>query len=352
VNGKSVTQTGDTLKSRGAYTIEGVVLDEMGREKSDFDGYVYPRLYDKPGAMKTLANDPQSLAVDFLMDNRILFTGKIPVKSGKFSFTLTIPADADIRFGQVRLAYYAENGIGDAMGLDNHFIVGGLTNIPIKDTSGPVIKASLNTEQFRDGDRVNETPMLIIKLSDETGINVSGNGIGHDIVAILDNDARTALVLNDFYVPEVTAQGYAGSVRIRLPELTAGKHTLFVRAWDVLNQSAQTNINFEVIPQKAIPITTLKAYPNPLSSRTVFSIGLDGDTRGAMVSVAVYAMDGRRLWQQEKAINVAAQRSLEIAWNAVGRPVGSSPPGVYLCRVIVKSREGVNTTKTVKLVVL
>ncbi|MEN9950019.1 MAG: type secretion system sortase PorU [Bacteroidota bacterium] len=352
VNGKSVSPTGDTLKALGNYTIEGVVLDEMGQEKGDFNGYVYPRLYDKPEAIKTLANDPQSFAVDFQKDNRLLFTGKIPVKSGKFSFTLTVPADADIRFGQARLAYYAENGTGDAMGLDNHFIVGGRNSVPAKDTSGPVIKALLNTEQFRDGDKVNQTPLLIIKLADESGINVSGNGIGHDIVAILDNDARTAMVLNDYYVPETAASGYAGSIRIRLPELTAGKHTLFVRAWDVLNQSAQTTINFEVVPLKEIPITTLKAFPNPLSSQTVFSIGLDGDTRGAMVSVVVFAMDGRRLWQHEKAINEAALRSLEIPWNAVGRPAGSMPPGVYFCRVIVKSREGVNTTKTVKLVVL
>jgi hypothetical protein len=250
------------------------------------------------------------------------------------------------------LAYYAENGTGDAFGLDNHFIVGGRNSVPAKDTSGPVIKALLNTEQFRDGDKVNQTPLLIIKLADESGINVSGNGIGHDIVAIFDNDARTAMVLNDYYVPEATTSGYAGSIRIRLPELTAGKHTLFVRAWDVLNQSAQTTINFEVVPLKAIPITSLKAFPNPLSSRTVFSIGLDGDTKGAKVGVTVFALDGRRLWQQEKAINQAALRSLEIPWNAVGRPAGSMPTGICFCRVIVKSREGVITTKTVKLVVL
>jgi Peptidase family C25 len=352
VNGNSVSQTADTLKALGNYTIEGVVMDEMGQEKGDFNGYVYPRLYDKPEAVKTLANDQQSFAVDFQKDNRLLFAGKIPVKSGKFSFTLTVPADADIRFGQARLAYYAENGVGDAMGLDNHFIVGGRNSVPAKDTSGPVIKALLNTEQFRDGDKVNQTPLLIMKLTDESGINVSGIGIGHDIIAILDNDARTAMVLNDFYVPEATTSGYAGSVRIRLPECSAGRHTLFVRAWDVLNHSAQTTINFEVVPQKAIPITNLKAFPNPLGNRTVFSIGLDGDTRGAQVSVAVHAIDGRILWLQEKAINEASLRSLEIPWNTVGRPSGSMPPGICFCRVIVKSREGVITTKTVKLVVL
>jgi len=347
-----VLSSADTLTARSTYTLEGVILDQSGKELSDFSGFVYPRLFDKPVVEKTKANDGQSFAVDYFAEGGILYTGKVAVANGKFRFAFTIPADADTRFGQVKLMYYADDGKRDAMGVDNHFVLGGRSAAAVKDEAGPGIRAYLDKETFKSGDRVSQTPLLLLKLTDASGFNISGNGIGHDLVAILDGDARSTMVLNDFFVPEAVQLGFAGSVSIRLEELAEGRHSLYVRAWDVFNNAGETVIEFEVVKQRDIRINSLKVFPNPLKQQSVFSLTMDGDTRDSKVLLAVFAGNGRLIWQQEKTINEANLRSLVIPWNESGKQDGSLPPGVYFCRVIVLNKEGLKTSKTVKLEIL
>ena len=38
---------------------------------------------------------------------------------------------------------------------------------------------------------------------DESGINTSGNGIGHDLKAILDGDASRPYVLNEYFTADL-----------------------------------------------------------------------------------------------------------------------------------------------------
>ncbi|MFM1962041.1 MAG: type secretion system sortase PorU [Bacteroidota bacterium] len=352
INDRPLNSNADTLTARSTYILEGVVLDQSGKELSDFNGFVYPRLFDKPVVEKTKANDGQSFAVDYLSDGGILYTGKVPVANGKFRFTFTVPADADARFGQVKLMYYADDGRRDAMGIDNHFVLGGRSAAVVKDDAGPVISAYLDKETFKSGDRVNQTPLLLLKLTDASGFNISGNGIGHDMVAILDGDARSTMILNDFFVPESVQSGFAGSVSIRLLELSEGRHSLYVRAWDVYNNAGEAVIEFDVVKQRDIRITSLKVFPNPLTQQSVFSLTMDGDTRDSKVLLTIFAGNGQMIWQQQKAINEANLRSLTVPWNELGKQDGSLPPGVYFCRVIVLNKEGLKTSKTVKLVIL
>jgi len=351
INGRLITSS-DTLQARTSYELEGVVLDQAGLPLTSFNGFVYPRLFDKPVVEKTRANDPQSQAVDFLSNGGVLLNAKVPVSGGKFKFTFSVPSDADIRYGRVKLMYYADDGSRDAMGTDDHFVVGGKNAGVVSDNTGPAISVYLDKETFRSGDRVSQTPMLIIRLSDLSGFNLSGNGVGHDLIAMLDGDARTTLVLNDFFVPEATASGFAGSVRLRLPALNEGRHRLFVRGWDVYNNPGEAEVEFEVYKKREITITGFRAYPNPLQPSTVFNLTLEGDTRESRVLIAVLSGDGRVIWTQEKAINEANLRSLLIAWDGPGKQDGSLPPGVYYCRVIVLNREGMKTSKTVKVAVL
>jgi hypothetical protein len=350
-NGRLITSF-DTLQARSTFDVEGIVTDQSGSPLSSFNGFVYPRLFDKPIVEKTLANDPQSQAVDFLSTGGILYSGKVPVSGGKFKFTFTVPSDAAIRYGQVKLLYYAENGSKDAMGVDDHFILGGRNARTVTDNEGPVINAYLDKETFKSGDRVSQTPLMKLKLSDASGFNLSGNGVGHDLIAVLDGDARTTIVLNNFFVPETSAAGFSGTVQLRLPSLTEGRHKLFVRGWDVYNNPGEIEVEFEVYQKPDITIIDIKAYPNPVKKNAVFNLTLEGDTRESKVMIAILSGDGRVVWTQERAINEANLRSLEIAWDGPGKQEGRLPPGEYFCRVIVINRIGLKTSKTVKLVVL
>ena len=67
------------------------------------------------------------------------------------------------------------------------FKVGGTSDSAQKDTVGPeILYAYLNDSTFRDGGRVNTTPLFVAYLRDESGVNISGSSIGHDVMLVID----------------------------------------------------------------------------------------------------------------------------------------------------------------------
>ena len=101
----------------------------------------------------------------------------------------------------------------------------------------------MNDENFVNGGITNQNPTLIVKLQDQYGINTTGNGIGHDLVAILDGKTEEQVVLNDYYVA-VQDSFNCGTVRYPYKNLSPGKHTLKLRAWDILNNVSKKTIYF------------------------------------------------------------------------------------------------------------
>jgi hypothetical protein len=72
-----------------------------------------------------------------------------------------------------------------------------------------------------------------------------GTGIGHDIDAVLDDDYSNTFVLNKYYQSNIN-DFTSGVIRFPLKNLTAGKHTLKLKAWDVANNSSEAEIEFVV----------------------------------------------------------------------------------------------------------
>ena len=220
INGKPVSQT-DTLSSTEKITIDGEVTDEQGNVLTGFNGNVYPSVFDKVQNIKTLANDPGSSQTTFQVRNNVIFKGKASVTNGRFSFSFKVPKDINYQYGNGKLSLYAEDGNRDGNGFFTGFIVGGAANNAGSDNDGPEIKPYLNDEKFVSGGLSNENPVLLVKLSDSSGINTTGAGIGHDIVATLDNDSRQFFILNDFYEGELDSYK-KGEVRFQMPGLEPG----------------------------------------------------------------------------------------------------------------------------------
>ncbi|NCU03501.1 MAG: type IX secretion system sortase PorU, partial [Chitinophagaceae bacterium] len=208
----------DTLKALDRYNIKGEVTDAAGNKLSGFNGHVYPVIYDKVQQIKTIGNDAGSVAVNVDQQSNIIFRGKAKVINGEFSYSFVVPKDINYQFGNGKISYYAENGNVDGNGAETSIIVGGAGNNPVADNEGPMIKGYLNDEKFVNGGITNETPVLLVKLSDSSGINTVGTGIGHDLTATLDDDNNQLFVLNDHY--EADADSYQkGTVRFQLPAL-------------------------------------------------------------------------------------------------------------------------------------
>ena len=82
-------------------------------------------------------------------------------------------------------------------------IIGGTDPNAIADDQPPLIEVYMNSEEFVFGGITNENPVLLVKLSDDNGINVVGNSIGHDLTGVLDQNTQDTYVLNDFYESEL-----------------------------------------------------------------------------------------------------------------------------------------------------
>src|SRR5690606_6201755 len=107
------------------------------------------------------------------------------------------------------------------------------------------------------------------QLFDESGINVSGNSIGHDLTAVLDGDLSNPYVLNDYYetAPNDYSRGY---VNFPVTGLNEGRHTFRVKAWDMFNNSGEGTVQFEVVDGKVVEVLNLMNYPNPFRDKTHF----------------------------------------------------------------------------------
>ena len=200
------------------------------------------------------------------------------------------------------------------------------------------------------GDQVNETPRLMAMLEDPDGINTVGNGIGHDLMAIIDGEAALTYNLNDYYVSEL-GDYTRGTVSYLFPELSEGMHTLTLRAWDMMNNATTTTIDFEVVKGLRPRILDVTTTHSPAREYTTFVLTHDRPETEVAVKVEVFDFSGRTLWAHSEQVSTP-DNTYTTGWNlctSSGQPLAS---GVYLYRATVTSASGKSTSRTRKLTIL
>ncbi|MES2372487.1 MAG: type IX secretion system sortase PorU [Bacteroidota bacterium] len=347
INGSPITGS-DTLRALQKYTFTGMVTDGAGNPITNFNGTVYPTVYDKAQVVKTLGNDPSSIVTGFNQQSSVLYKGNATVTDGKFSFTFIVPKDINYQTGRGRISLYADNGVTDANGVNTSFYVGGTGNAIVTDNIGPVIKPYLNDDKFMNGGITNENPVLLVKLYDSSGISTSGNGIGHDITAVIDGIERNILVLNDFYTAYQDSY-QQGQVLFQLPTLSEGKHSIRIKAWDVANNSSEVILEFVVVKQVRLSIANLRNFPNPFSVSTTFSFEHNQPDTELDVSILIYNEAGALVKRIKKLLKTAGTRNCEVIWNGDDQSGAKLAKGIYIYKVIVVAG-GSKTENTQQLI--
>ena len=284
----------DTVRALQQLTISGEVTDLNGKLLDGFNGTVFPTIYDKPQQVETLQQDPGSPARTFTVQRNIVFRGRATVREGKFTFDFVVPSDIDYSFGRGKVSYYAAdpNQFTDAAGFYDQLVIGGTGNSNAGNDEGPEIDIFLNETDFVAGDAVGEDPILIVDLADDLGINVTGNSIGHDLEAVLDEDTRNPIVLNDYYEADVD-DFRSGTVRYPLFDLEPGKHTVTVRAWDVSNKSNTATTDFLVAEDGRSALRNVLNYPNPFTTNTCFQFDHSLVGQDVAAIVQIYTVTGK-----------------------------------------------------------
>ena len=349
INGVAVADFADTLKALSRVRISGHVEDAEGHLLPDFSGAVYPSVYDKKVISHTLQNDPGSIYKEFEVQKNILFKGNVTVADGRFGFSFILPKDINYAYGNGKLSYYACSREADATGAYREVLIGGMSDETITDDNGPEMDLYMNDEKFVNGGTVNPSPTLLVKLKDEYGINTTGNGIGHDLVAMLDDGSQ--IVLNNYY--EAARDSFnCGTVRYPFENLSLGTHKLKVRAWDILNNVSERELEFVVVSDEGLVLDHVLNYPNPFTTRTSFYFEHNRPGEVLDVMVTVYTISGKVVRTLESTQCTQGFRSDPIVWDGLddfGDKIGK---GTYLYRLCVRTASGEQAEKIEKIVIL
>ncbi|MFN3940321.1 MAG: T9SS type A sorting domain-containing protein, partial [Chitinophagales bacterium] len=326
----------DTLKALEKVTIKGEIQNVAGVKMNDFNGVVYPTVFDKPINVTTLVNDPgKSFPYTFSMQKNAIYKGKASVVNGDFEFSFIVPKDISYLFGNGKLSYYADNGMDDAGGYELNVIIGGTADSIATDNLGPDVSVYLNDEKFVFGGLTDENPVLYIKLEDENGINTVGNGIGHDIIALINDDGQ-GIKLNDYYEAELDSY-QTGKVNYPLRNLPSGRHAVRVTAWDVFNNSGEGYTEFVVAESAELALDHVLNYPNPFTTRTEFWFEHNRPGDVLDVKVEIFSVTGKLIKTIIQQINTESYRVDGIEWDGLdnfGDPIGK---GVYIYKLSVKA---------------
>lgn len=340
----------DTIGALGKVTVTGEVHDETGSKLANFNGTVYPTVYDKPRTIVTLRNDGGN-AYSFQLQKNLVYRGKASVINGDFSFSFVVPKDIAYQIGKGRISYYAENGDVDAAGNYEKFYVGGSDSTAAADLTGPDIRVFMNDSNFVYGGTTSENPKLFAIVADSNGINTVGNAIGHDIVAVLDENTDNAEVLNEYYQGELNSY-QKGKIIYPYENLAEGRHTLKLKVWDVYNNSSESRTEFVVSKSADLALEHVLNYPNPFTTRTEFFFEHNQGCASIDVQIQIFTVSGKLVKTIDAMVHNEGFRSEGIQWDGrddFGDKIGK---GVYVYRVKVRNPEGSVAEKFEKLVIL
>jgi hypothetical protein len=195
----------------------------------------------------------------------------------------------------------------------------------------------MNDDNFVSGGMTNANPVLLLNLSDDFGINVTGNAIGQDITAVLDGDNKNTFILNDFY--ESKKDDFSsGKVKFPLSGLSKGSHYITAKAWDISGNSAETRIDFVVAEDKNSTISRVYNYPNPFTTFTQFQFEHDLINTEIDIVVNIYTITGKLIKSITQTKYSSGFRVNDIGWNGNDDFDSGLARGIYLYKIHIHSK--------------
>lgn len=341
----------DTISALQPVEIKGFVKNYDGQVAEGFNGSVYVTVYDK--AAHFIAECPTTSSVvslPFELRNSVIFKGQTMAVNGRFQISFTVPRDIAYSYGPGMISYYATDGGIDANGKCETFIVGGFYEDATMDVTPPEIELHIDDIYFVDGGLTGENPTLLAFVNDESGINTTGAGIGHDIIATLTGAANISYNLNDCFVSENGNPG-KGTISYKMLNLPDGDYTLTLKVWDIFNNSNTASIRFTVANSLAMQIENPYNVPNPVSGTTGFVFEHNQIGNNMDVQVYIYDIMGRLVRQLSEQVQGTSARVEPIRWDGCNANGESLANGIYVYRIIATNDQGETATVTSKLLI-
>jgi hypothetical protein len=350
INGVELALLTDTIKALSKVRVSGHIEDYASNLNTNFSGIVNVTMYDKEYNVTTLANDGGS-SFEFDLQDRILFKGKASVDKGLFTITFLVPRDIDYSYGSGKISMYASALNQDSHGVVNTIKVGGFSNTVAYDTSGPVIRLFMNDTLFRDGGITDTNPTLLALISDPSGINTTGTGIGHDLITYIDDKRSETVILNNYFENDLGSYT-KGSLRFNLYGLKRGDHKILVKAWDNFNNSNSEVLQFLVETDKGLLLNNLINYPNPFTESTSFVLEHNRPGLRVDITIDIFGSDGRFIKKIISDQETTGYRLEPILWDGVDNRGNRITRGIYIYKVTIKTEGGESSSQSGRMVIL
>jgi hypothetical protein len=343
-------QLTDTLKALATVTLNGAVTNGQ-QTLTNFNGKVQITVFEKTTLVRTLG-DNGSIPTNVRIRENIIYNGVATAQNGLFHSTFVVPKDIAYNYGRGKISLYASQDSYDAHGANSTIQIGGSAPNVALDSVPPSIQLFMDNESFVFGGLTGSNSMLIANLSDSSGINTAGIGIGHEITATLDGNKENVKVLNEYFTSE--ADNYqAGTVRFMFKNLSKGPHELRIKAWDNHNNSAEKRIEFVVASSEGLALDHVLNYPNPFSTNTTFHFDHNRAGDDLDIQIQIFTVTGK-LIKTLSATSLGSKPHIsEISWNGRDEFNDVLAKGVYIYKLNVRSvRDGAKVSKYEKMVIL
>lgn len=356
-----------TIKALDQVTLAGQIKNADGNLESSFNGEVKVTLFDAPRRVSIPSdrtwidtrgcnlntNSPDECT--YLIENDVLFSGKTLAQNGEYELTFIIPKDIRFSPENGRIIVYGKNESYTAGGSYTDIVFNGVNIDAVNDGKGPSLDVYLNDQSFINGSLANDSPNLIVELSDSSGINTTGTGVGHEIIATIDTNPQQTFVLNNFY--EGNLNDYtSGRIEYPLEGIPEGSYVLKVRAWDVHNNPSEKEVFFQVAEQEQLVINQVYNYPNPMNNSTSFTFEHNQQGNQLDVDIRIYTLSGKPVQRIQEYIPPSNTLSsyASIPWNGRDRDNDRLGNGtyIYVLRIAANTTEGRKTIEKIEKLVI
>ncbi|TAE15777.1 MAG: T9SS C-terminal target domain-containing protein [Bacteroidetes bacterium] len=319
------------IKALQPVTLEGEI-QENNALVSNFNGVITVTVFDKRRTLQTRGTESQKM--DYKMRDIVLFKGQARVVNGRFAINFIAPKDIRYNFGTGKVQLYAQHDTEntDASGANSTIVVGGSYTSPATDNTPPKITLYMDSPAFVSGGEVSRESTFWAVLEDESGINISQASLGHEIVAIIDNQVDKPIILNDYFMAEIGTYK-KGKLAYLLSGLQAGKHNIRLKVWDIHNNSNEASIEFIVRDKTPINITESVVFPNPNSGKPFnFCFRHDQTDNELQATLEIYDAQGRFV-QRITGKDFYATETITFEW----KPSPTLSAGTYIYKLSLYS---------------
>ncbi|MGQ9818937.1 MAG: type IX secretion system sortase PorU [Candidatus Kapaibacteriales bacterium] len=320
------------IKAMSLLTIEGNIqglLDSL--PLLDFNGNVEIVINDV-SYIKNVSDVDGSLH-SILKDGGIITRGTFPVRNGFFKAEFIIPEELSFLDGTITIRFFAKDleYRTFAKGFYNNIRINGIDSILSVDNTPPNINIFINDTTFRENDVVSNPPLLIVVLSDNSGINTTGSGIGHRIECWID-DRIEPIDLTDKYESSEN-DPKSGFIKTTIYGLAQGLHSIRVRAWDIFNNFSVAETKFRILDESAqIYLYNLTTIPNPATNILKFRFQHNLH-ENFHYQIEVFTTLGNLIFSTIQEFSNPL--TIEYQWNLIDNNGNALPTGTYFYKISV-----------------